>query len=339
VIGIYPERVWDPHSQKTIPLEVDYVGPPEKDSQLLKVATSVTEGWQGKTLSLKNLVLKDPDQELSDAQYSAKVRENLQGLMTLAVAQDKYPVAEGQAPRYSIARYIESIKKMGFRSFIVGGAVRDTLLGKNPNDVDLSTTMPALDLMAHLIEEKLGEEKKAGGSGNAPEIRKKLPFSILQVEPDYNDGIDIVCLHDIANYGASLNLTFDALARDFTFNAVYFDPDTNKLIDPTGMGLRDLFENQLHFVPAKDEASLQALLLDDPVNIARWIKFRLRGFSDGKDWYIRIIRECLKTMTPLDLGTQYRFIQRMGETPQVVYEQAGQWGLQAELKWIKAVEY
>jgi hypothetical protein len=88
-------------------------------------------------------------------------------------------------------------------------------------------------------------------------------------------------------------------------------------------------------------------LLDDPVNIARWIKFHLKkyksedqgtwSFKDAETWYIDIIRSCLQKLRKdklMDLATQYRFLQRMGGTPETVFQFADKNKLVDELIWI-----
>ncbi len=182
----------------------------------------------------------------------------------------------------SVNQYTDLIRGSGFRSYIVGGATRDILIGKDPKDIDLASTQPVVDTFTAIVSSPDGLGKKGGRQGEL-EVRRNVPFGVVQVEPSDETGLDILSTHDASGPGASLSLEFDALARDFTVNAVYFDVDGDQIIDPTGRGLDDLQGRLVRFVQGDGKAD--EVLKKEPVMVARWIK--LMSKQDAAGWFFR----------------------------------------------------
>lgn len=150
---------------------------------------------------------------------------------------------------HAVKEYIAKVKSYGFSSYIVGGGVRDILLDKKVNDVDLATMMPVVEVYETILKNELGRKsspfEKADGNEQPPKVKKNIPMGIVKVDPDNVNGIDIVTFHDGMNKPGSRIISgsgfiYDTLSRDFTFNAIYYDNIEKKLIDATGCGLKDL---------------------------------------------------------------------------------------------------
>ena len=221
-------------------------------------------------------------------------------------------------PDLTIGQYVNLITDAGFSCFIVGGAVRDVLLGAIPNDIDLASTMPAPDTYQAIVTDPRGLGKK-GGRGGQLEVRKNLPFGTVQVEPAKVTGLDIISTHDLP-HGSSLSVDVDAYARDFTINAIYYEPGTGTVIDPTGKGLADLAARQLRFIldPGK-------VLSGDLVLIGRWIKFIAKNFKPAEDDANLVLNALRAHLTgKVDDLARARFIDRSGLSPTVLVTQATQ---------------
>lgn len=158
--------------------------------------------------------------------------------------------------RSDIAREVASILlQVSNDSYIVGGAVRDSILGNNPKDWDFATSIPYDTL--EIIFEDSGYKVQAEGKQFLVMIVSKdgHQFEIANFRKDgtYSDGrrpdsVDIGTINDDAN------------RRDLTCNALYFNIKTHKLVDPTGFGILDIQDKVLRFVGnPKDRLNEDAL--------------------------------------------------------------------------------
>ncbi len=132
--------------------------------------------------------------------------------------------------------------------WIVGGAVRDDILGVEAKDIDLVTLLPA-----ERAEDILS------GAGLFP---KKIGANFATLSLFEGDSrVDIVSIESLEN---------DAQGRDFTINALYQDPITKNIDDPL-KGRKDLDDRILRTCGDASER-----LKEDPVRILRMVKFAVR---------------------------------------------------------------
>lgn len=127
----------------------------------------------------------------------------------------------------------------GHRAWIVGGAVRDALLGRPLGDVDVTTDA---------LPEKVIERAEGAGLRIVPTGLDHGTVTVLAGQP-----IEVTTLRqDVESFGRHATVAFgaapeeDAARRDFTVNALYLAPD-GTLLDPTG-GLPDLEARRIRFV-------------------------------------------------------------------------------------------
>lgn len=154
----------------------------------------------------------------------------------------------------------ERLAAAGHRGWIVGGAVRDLALGRRPKDVDMvSGALP--DQVEALFERTLGVGK-AFGIILVQLAELEVELATFREDGSYADGRR----PDQVVYGDSLEL--DAQRRDFTCNALYLDPRTGEVNDPTG-GLPDLRAGRLRTVgePARRFA-------EDGLRLLRMVRFQ-----------------------------------------------------------------
>ncbi|MDH7578123.1 MAG: HD domain-containing protein [Bacillota bacterium] len=149
-----------------------------------------------------------------------------------------------------------------YQAFVVGGGVRDLLLGITPQDWDLAT-----DARPQEVERLF---KHAGFKvlptglrfGTLTVLNRDYPLEIttFRVEGDYYDfrRPDQVCFVG--------EIEADLARRDFTINAMAFDPVHSLLCDPFG-GLRDLGKGTIKAV-----GDPEARISEDPLRMMRGIR-------------------------------------------------------------------
>lgn len=151
--------------------------------------------------------------------------------------------------------------------YLVGGCVRDLLLGKNPNDFDLVTDGD-LDGIEEALKENGWVINEAGKSFLvliASKNGKQYEVALFRNDGTYADGRrpDSVSIGDINS---------DAERRDFTINSLYYDPFNHKLLDPTLKGINDLNNKVIRFNGKKAEERV----LEDHLRILRAYRFASR---------------------------------------------------------------
>ena len=116
----------------------------------------------------------------------------------------------------------------GKKLYLVGGSVRDFLTGDKPKDFDLAT-----DALPDEVLEILGDKFRTNLQGKA--------FGVVVVfTKDQPEGMEIATFREDVSKGRNpevkLGVTIedDVKRRDLTYNALFFDLDTNEIVDLTG---------------------------------------------------------------------------------------------------------
>ncbi len=133
-------------------------------------------------------------------------------------------------------------------SFLVGGYIRDSILGRLNSLIDVDIVVP----------------KNAIETGKRIADKFEGKFIILD---EARDVVRIIFKHisiDIASQ-ISLSIDIDLLSRDFSINSIAFSFEDKLLIDPSN-GIKDL---QLAFLRTNSNQNL----LDDPLRILRCFRF------------------------------------------------------------------
>ncbi|HMM07814.1 MAG TPA: CCA tRNA nucleotidyltransferase [Paracoccus solventivorans] len=157
------------------------------------------------------------------------------------------------------------------RALIVGGAVRNALLGEPVSDIDIAT-----DARPELVMER------AAAAGLKP-VPTGIDHGTVTVVAD-GRGFEVTSFRrDVATDGRRAEVAFsdrledDASRRDFTINALYADAE-GEVIDPVG-GLADLATRRLRFVGDPDQR-----IAEDYLRILRFFRFHAwygrRGGAD-----------------------------------------------------------
>jgi poly(A) polymerase len=151
----------------------------------------------------------------------------------------------------------------GFDLRYVGGCVRDTLLGLQPNDYDLATPMPAKQGLALLSEQGYAAIPTGLDHGTFTLVINKQPFEITTLRKDVTtDGRR-------ATIAYTTNWEEDAARRDFTINALYMDFE-GTLYDYT-QGQQDLRQGIVQFIGQAVDR-----IQEDYLRILRYFRFHER---------------------------------------------------------------
>lgn len=128
------------------------------------------------------------------------------------------------APGFLAAQAVSRrLARAGFRSALVGGAVRDLLLGRTPSDFDLVTTARPEELQNIFPEAKL-----VGASFGVVIVRANgidMEVATARSERSYLDG------RHPEKISYTTDFSLDAQRRDFTVNAMMYDLERDELLD------------------------------------------------------------------------------------------------------------
>lgn len=170
-----------------------------------------------------------------------------------------------------VTEIIEKLQNEGFETYVVGGAIRDLLLGRIPKDYDLSTAATPEEIkqvfgrrrariigrrfkLVHLYHGR--EIIEISTFRKTPEKKQPVPGKFAEVPEN-------MILHD-NEYGSSEE---DAFRRDFTVNAIFYDPVARNIVDYTGYGVDDVIHGR---VRAIGDPALR--FEEDPVRMLRALK-------------------------------------------------------------------
>jgi poly(A) polymerase len=167
-------------------------------------------------------------------------------------------------------RVTQTLQEAGFKAFVVGGAVRDLLLGVKPKDFDIATDATPEEVKKlfrrafiigrrfQIVHVMFGQDLlevttfRGKGSDNAPKDEHGRVLRDNNFGPQHED----------------------AERRDFTINAMYYDPATQTVLDYHG-GIEDIRAKVLRII-----GQPEARFREDPVRMLRVVRFAAKlGFT------------------------------------------------------------
>ena len=195
-------------------------------------------------------------------------------------------------------RVVKTLKDAGYETYIVGGAVRDLLVGMRPKDFDVATDatpeqVKALFRRAFIIGRRFRLVHVVFGRGREHETIEVSTFRAYldntaaepvapsekdTAKPARGDSADKKHVVDAAGrvlrdnvWGPQIE---DAARRDFTINAMYYDPVAQTVVDYHG-GLADVRARTLRMI-----GDPETRYREDPVRIIRVVRFAAKlGFK------------------------------------------------------------
>jgi tRNA nucleotidyltransferase/poly(A) polymerase len=169
--------------------------------------------------------------------------------------------------RPGVRAVLAALDAPGEETRLIGGCVRDALLGSAASDIDLATT---------LLPEAVVEKTRAAGLKAVPTgiehgtITVVTPHEPVEVTTLRED-VETDGRHAVVRFGG--DFAQDAARRDFTINALSLGAD-GQLHDTTG-GLDDLRAGRVRFI-----GEAQTRIREDALRILRFFRFHAR-FADG----------------------------------------------------------
>jgi poly(A) polymerase len=185
-------------------------------------------------------------------------------------AAAEHGIDRSLVPR-SAMRVCDTLQKAGFEAYVVGGAVRDLLLGVAPKDFDVATNATPEQVKSHfrraiiigrrfrLVHVMFGQETievstfralHAGGEATTDEHGRVLADNVFGAQHE------------------------DAARRDFSINALYYDP-TNEIVLDYHDGVKDVRARRVRMI-----GDPQTRYREDPVRMLRAVRFAAKlGFA------------------------------------------------------------
>ena len=190
---------------------------------------------------------------------------------------------------------VRTLRRAGFESYLVGGCVRDLLLGHDPKDFDVSTSAHPDEVHAlfrrsrivgrrfQIVHVRSGREiievstfrgHHSPGFDSDPEAAEGLEEEDEIVERSSQESAVCASSGMLLRDNVFGTVEEDALRRDFTVNGLYYDPDANSVLD-FSTGLEDLSAKVLRVVGEPSQR-----FQEDPVRMIRAIRFAAKlGFT------------------------------------------------------------
>ncbi|HEX9794097.1 MAG TPA: polynucleotide adenylyltransferase PcnB [Planctomycetota bacterium] len=160
---------------------------------------------------------------------------------------------------------VTRLQEAGFEAYMVGGCVRDLLLGRLPKDFDVATSARPTQVRRLFRRSRIiGRRFKIVHVYSGREIYEVATFRGV---PDGHDEDSAELIVDDNTFGTSEE---DAVRRDFTVNGLFLDPVAGKIIDWVG-GMDDIKARRLRSIGDPEQR-----FREDPVRILRLIKFMRR---------------------------------------------------------------
>ncbi len=160
---------------------------------------------------------------------------------------------------YHAKNICQVLQTSGFQAVFAGGAVRDMLLDLNPNDYDVATNATPSQVRNHFPTAKFV------GESFGVSLVDDIEIATFRTEGSYSDGRRPDHVHF-----RNVTLEMDAMRRDLTINAIYFDPVKKVYIDPVG-GMADIEKQEINFVGDANDR-----LKEDYLRILRAIRFGVK---------------------------------------------------------------
>lgn len=178
----------------------------------------------------------------------------------------------------SVKFIIEKIKEHGEEAYIVGGCVRDSILGILPNDYDITTSAKPNKIIDIFKGYKIIENGIKHGTVGILIEDEVYEITTYRVEGEYEDN------RRPKNVEFTSKIVDDLKRRDFTINAMAYNEE-DKLIDYFD-GVKDLHDKKIRTVGNPDER-----FIEDGLRIIRAIRFSSKlGFDIEKETFESIKR-------------------------------------------------
>ena len=153
---------------------------------------------------------------------------------------------------------LNTLEKHGYEAYLVGGCIRDILMHKEPKDWDITTNAKPEEIQSLFVESFYENDYGTVGIKTDIGVVEVTPY---RKESSYSDG------RRPDNVEYTDNISSDLSRRDFTINAIAYNPLRDELIDPY-LGVDDIKAKTIKCVGEADKR-----FSEDGLRIMRMIRF------------------------------------------------------------------
>ena len=182
---------------------------------------------------------------------------------------NQYSLINKSIPSY-VLEVIRKLQQYDFQAYMVGGCIRDLLLNIQPKDFDIATNAHPDQVTAIFKNSRIiGRRFKI--------VHVRIDRQIIEVSTFRKKPSEVNKLRNgVVQDNAFGTIEEDAQRRDFTMNAIFYDPINNQLFDPFH-GKKDIENRNINFIGNPEQR-----INEDPVRLLRAIRFHAKlEFSLG----------------------------------------------------------
>ncbi len=215
-----------------------------------------------------------------------------------------------------VQKVVRRLTRHGHEAYLVGGCVRDLLLGRQPKDFDVATSARPEE-----VRDLFRNSRIIGRRFRLVHVLfqggKIIEVATFRRNPkdDRDDGDDPseLLIRSDNVFGSASE---DAMRRDFTMNALFYDLEAQQILDWCG-GMEDVERRVVHTI-----GDPETRFREDPIRILRALKFAGRlGFAITPDVYDAIVfcREALALAARPRVSEEIMRLLRGGQARRTIY--------------------
>lgn len=176
---------------------------------------------------------------------------------------NQYSINNKSIPSY-VLEVIRKLQQYDFQAYMVGGCIRDLLLNIQPKDFDIATNAHPDQVTAIFKNSRIiGRRFKI--------VHVRIDKQIIEVSTFRKKPSEVNKLRNgVVQDNAFGTIEEDAQRRDFTMNAIFYDPINNHLFDPFN-GKKDIENKNINFIGNPEQR-----INEDPVRLLRAIRFHAK---------------------------------------------------------------
>ncbi len=196
------------------------------------------------------------------------------GIAPTIIPRDQHVISRSQISERALT-VLYRLKNAGYGAYLVGGGVRDLSLGREPKDFDVATDATPDEVKALFRNCRLiGRRFRLAHVHWGPEIIEVATFRALAPPDDADAGERVLEDGMILRDNVYGTIEEDALRRDFTINALYYNIADFSVVDYAG-GMADIHAGRLRLI-----GDPEVRYREDPVRMLRAVRFAAKlGFT------------------------------------------------------------
>lgn len=200
-----------------------------------------------------------------------KKKKSVANTAASIISRNEHPLSRKDMSEHAL-KVLYRLKKAKYAGYLVGGGVRDLLLGMKPKDFDVAT-----NATPEQVRKLFGNCRLIGRRFRLAHVhfgREIIEVATFRASHDQEGGEGVTKDGMITRDNVYGTLEDDAWRRDFTINALYYNIYDFSIVDYTG-GLKDIENKTIRMIGDVDER-----LQEDPVRMLRAVRFAAKlGFG------------------------------------------------------------